>query len=115
MLVVIATLRPKAEHLEHVTAVLSEAAARVRKRCGCMAYDLYRGKGCVVVVEKWSDGEALRSWGDSAGLRQLHADLQLYVADLDNNFVIVRPVDESGADTDRVGSGRSTSGRRRTD
>jgi quinol monooxygenase YgiN len=57
--VVVATIRPLPEHRAEVVAALEAVIAEVHAEEGCLLYALHEGQDRLVMIEKWSDQEAL--------------------------------------------------------
>ncbi len=74
--VVVATIRPKPEHRAEVVEAFERAVARVHTEdAGCELYALHEAPDRLVMIEKWSDAQALREHGHGAALVALGADL----------------------------------------
>jgi quinol monooxygenase YgiN len=61
--VVVATVRPQAEHRDDVWTALESAAPQVHAEDGCDLWALHEAKGTFVVIEQWRDPAALRAHG----------------------------------------------------
>jgi len=74
--VVVATIRPKAEHRAEVIAAMRKAIAAVHANDdGCLLYALHEGDDRLVMVEKWSSGEALARHGRGGAIADLAKSL----------------------------------------
>jgi quinol monooxygenase YgiN len=91
MRVVVANIRPKPGTAEQVEAVLKAAIPRAQEEPGCEVYALHTAKDYFVMIEKWADVDALRAWGTSAKLQQLHDELEPFVESV-GDFVVLRQV-----------------------
>ena len=70
--VVIATIRPLPDRRADVIAVLESVVTRVHAEDeGCLLYALHEGRDRLVMVEKWSSGEALAQHGRGAAVAEL--------------------------------------------
>lgn len=75
--IVIATVRPLTDRRDQVVAALERAIARVHAEdYGCQLYALHEGDDRLVMIEKWSDEDALAAHGRSEAFRALTADLE---------------------------------------
>lgn len=58
--VVVATIRPVAQHRDQVIAAMESVIARVHgEDDGCLLYALHEGPDRLVMIEKWSSEQAL--------------------------------------------------------
>jgi quinol monooxygenase YgiN len=72
--VVVATVYPVAEHRDEVLAAFAHAVERVHVEDeGCELYALHEGRDRFVMIEKWTNGEALRAHGEGPTLEALHS------------------------------------------
>jgi quinol monooxygenase YgiN len=70
--VVVATIRPLPDRRAEVIAALEAVIARVHAEDdGCLLYALHEGKDRLVMVEKWSSGEALAAHGRGPAIAEL--------------------------------------------
>ena len=75
--VVVATAVPNPEHRAEVIALFERVIAKVHvEDPGCELYALNEGKDRLVMVEKWSDADALAAHSKSAALSELAAGLE---------------------------------------
>lgn len=95
--VVIATVVPVPEHRAEVIAAFEQIIPAVHAEPGCELYALHENEDRVVMVEKWSDGEALAVHGKGAALQQLGAALRDKLAGpMDVQVVSARPAGDPG-------------------
>jgi quinol monooxygenase YgiN len=89
--VVVATIRPIAEHRAEVTEALARTVARVHvEDHGCERYALHEGDDRLVMIEKWASPELLAAHGASAAFAELGEQLNgKLIGDLD--VQILRP------------------------
>lgn len=87
---IVAVITAQPAHADAVEQALQAAVPAVRTEPGCIQYDLHRDRsqsGRFVMVEKWSDAQALKAHGVAAAFRQLAAALDgratLDIADLE--------------------------------
>jgi len=74
--VVVATIRPKAEHRAEVIAAMRKAIAAVHANDdGCLLYALHEGDDRLVMVEKWASPEALAVHARGPALAELNQAL----------------------------------------
>jgi quinol monooxygenase YgiN len=73
---VVATIFPIAEHRDAVIAAFEHAIPQVHAEPGCELYALNLAPDRLVMIEKWSDSEALAVHSTGAALRELGAVLQ---------------------------------------
>ncbi|HEY2128529.1 MAG TPA: putative quinol monooxygenase [Streptosporangiaceae bacterium] len=74
--VVVATIRPKAEHRAEVIAAMRKVIAAVHANDdGCLLYALHEGDDRLVMVEKWASPEALAVHGRGPALAELNQAL----------------------------------------
>lgn len=79
--VVVATIRPVAEHRAEVVAAFERIIARVHAEDeGCQLYALHEGDDRLVMIEKWESEELLAAHGRGPLLRDLTAELEGKVA-----------------------------------
>lgn len=72
--VVIATIYPKPEHRDEVIAAFEKAVARVHAEdAGCELYALHTGEDRIVMIEKWTDADALAAHTNSHAFDELGA------------------------------------------
>ncbi|WP_018636338.1 putative quinol monooxygenase [Parafrankia elaeagni] len=93
-IVVTATIRPKPGLAEQVAAIYAEAAVDVHKEEGCELYAVHTNRDGVYLVEKWTNGAALRTHAEGEGVRVIRAR----TADLvegPTQAVIMKPYPES--------------------
>jgi quinol monooxygenase YgiN len=89
--VVVATVHPTAEHRDEVIAAFVAAAEKVHpSEDGCELYALHTGKDRLVMIEKYTDMDALVAHGQGAALADLGAAIKdKIVGDLD--VQVLRP------------------------
>lgn len=92
-IVVVATIVPKSEHRDEVIAVFDAAVPRVHTEDpGCELYAMHEGPDRIVMIEKWSDADALAAHGKSDALAQLGGRLEGLLADpIDVQILQARP------------------------
>jgi quinol monooxygenase YgiN len=74
--VVVATIRPKAEHRAEVIAAMEKVIAAVHAQDdGCLLYALHEGDDRLVMVEKWASPEALAAHARGPALAELNQAL----------------------------------------
>jgi quinol monooxygenase YgiN len=74
--VVVATIRPKAEHRAEVMAAMEKVIAAVHAQDdGCLLYALHESDGRLVMVEKWASPEALAVHACGPALAELNQAL----------------------------------------
>ncbi|HEX4661279.1 MAG TPA: putative quinol monooxygenase [Streptosporangiaceae bacterium] len=74
--VVVATIRPLPDRRAEVIAALEAVIARVHAEDdGCLLYALHEGRDRLVMVEKWSSGEALARHGRGGAIADLAKSL----------------------------------------
>ncbi len=70
--VVVATIRPLPDRRAEVIAALEAVIARVHAEDeGCLLYALHEGRDRLIMVEKWSTGEALAAHGSGGAIAEL--------------------------------------------
>ena len=70
--VVVATIRPLPDRRAEVIAALEAVIARVHAEDdGCLLYALHEGRDRLIMVEKWSTGEALAAHSRGAAIAEL--------------------------------------------
>ena len=72
--VVVASVRPEAQHRDEVWAELEKAAPDVHAEDGCELWALHEAKDAFVIIEQWRDGDALKAHGSGpvfTGLTQV--------------------------------------------
>lgn len=70
--IVVATLRPLDQHRHEVLAAFEDVIAAVHADdAGCELYALHEGDDRVVMIEKWSNPEALEAHSAGAHLAEL--------------------------------------------
>jgi quinol monooxygenase YgiN len=74
-IVVVATITPKPEAIDAVREALQAAVPKVHDEPGCELYALHEGDGNFVMVEKWSDADAMKVHGTAEPLATLGAAL----------------------------------------
>jgi quinol monooxygenase YgiN len=89
MPVIVATFAPKEGRFDEVRAVLAAAVPRAHEEAACELYALHRNKDRFVMIEKWADMDALRSWGTSQKVATLRSDLADLVESLDDIVVLM--------------------------
>jgi quinol monooxygenase YgiN len=71
--IVIATVVPKAEHRGEVIAAFEAAVARVHAEDpGCEMYALHEAPDELVMIEKWTDRDALDAHGSAEAVTELN-------------------------------------------
>ena len=92
-IVVVATILPKAEHRDEVVAALEAVIPRVHAEdAGCELYAMHEGPDRIVMIEKWSDADALAAHGQSDALAELGGRLTgLLAAPSDVQMLHARP------------------------
>ena len=75
MPVLVATFAPDAEKFDAVEAVLREMVPEVQREEGCEMYALHRGRDCLVLIEKWTDVDALKAHGSGENVQELNRRL----------------------------------------
>lgn len=99
---VIATITPKPDRFDAVRKAFEQAVPAVHEEPGCELYALHAGKGVLVMVERWSDGQALEAHGAGETFNQLSRSVQEDLAEpLD--VQIVRPVPAGDATKGAIG------------
>lgn len=74
--VVVATITPRVGRSEEVEAVFAGAIPKVHDEPGCQLYALHRGRGgALVMIEKWTDADALKAHSQSATMAEVGAAL----------------------------------------
>ncbi len=74
--VVVATVHPLPEHRDEVIALFEATIARVHAEdTGCELYALHEDADTLVMIEKWSSGEALQAHSAGAALAELNPRL----------------------------------------
>ncbi len=73
--IVVATITPKVGQLEEVEAAFAAAIPKVHGEPGCELYALHRGNGALVMIEKWTDSEALKAHSQSAAMAEIGASM----------------------------------------
>ena len=74
--VVVATIRPKAEYRAEVIAAMEKVIASVHAHDdGCLLYALHEGDDRLVMVEKWASPEALAEHARGPALAELNQAL----------------------------------------
>ncbi|KQS68493.1 putative quinol monooxygenase [Modestobacter sp. Leaf380] len=73
---VIATITPKPDRFDAVRQAFEQAVPAVHEEPGCELYALYTGKGVLVMVERWSDGQALEAHGAGETFNALSRGVQ---------------------------------------
>ena len=74
--VVVATIRPLPDRRAEVIAALEAVIARVHAEDdGCLLYALHEGRDRLIMVEKWSTGEALAAHGRGGAIAELGKQL----------------------------------------
>jgi quinol monooxygenase YgiN len=73
--VVVATIRPLAEHRAEVVAAYQEAVAAVHEEDGCTLYALHEADDRLVMIEQWESPEALKAHSTGPALQALGARL----------------------------------------
>ena len=63
--VVIATFTPKEGRVQEVLDALADSVPLVHQEPGCELYSVYTNDKVVVMVERWADGDALKTHGTS--------------------------------------------------
>jgi quinol monooxygenase YgiN len=75
--VVVATLRPLPDRRAEAIAAVKEVIAQVHAQDdGCLLYALHEGPDRLVIIEKWSDAEALAVHGRGAAVASLGEKLR---------------------------------------
>jgi quinol monooxygenase YgiN len=75
-IVVVATIRPVAEHREDVIAILENAIDQVHAEPGCERYALHEARDHLVMIEKWESGDALKVHAAAPALVELRSKLE---------------------------------------
>jgi len=76
MPVLVATITPVEGQMDAVESILKDLVPLVHDEEGCELYALHRGRDCFVMVEKWTDGDALRVHGSGPNLQLLNQQLE---------------------------------------
>ena len=75
--VVIATITPNPEHRGEVINLFEATIARVHAEdAGCELYAMHEDADTLVMVEKWSDADALAAHSGGAALAELNPSLE---------------------------------------
>jgi quinol monooxygenase YgiN len=74
--VVVATIRPVAEHRDEVIAAFKEAVEQVHGEDGCELYSLNEAPDRIIMIEKWASPEALAVHSKGANLASLNPKLR---------------------------------------
>src|SRR5258707_201504 len=76
-IIIVATAFPAADHRDEVLAAFEKAMAAVHEaEAGCQLYALHEGPdGRLVMIEKYTDSDAVGAHVSGAGLAALRADL----------------------------------------
>jgi quinol monooxygenase YgiN len=86
--VVVATVNPKPGKLEEVAAIFSEIIPDVHGEPGCELYSLHRNADTLVMIEKWSDADALATHSKGPALASLGPRLAELVEGAPNVVVL---------------------------
>ena len=89
--VIIATVRPKAEHHEDVLEALTTAAAATHEEPGCEMFAVHTGREELIIVESWADKDNLKAHEKNEAFQTLVASISSWLREpLDVR--VVRPV-----------------------
>jgi quinol monooxygenase YgiN len=66
--VLVATFDPKPDHVDALVDALAGVLPGVHAESGCEKYALHRGRDRVVLIEKWSDRDALAAHGSGEAI-----------------------------------------------
>jgi quinol monooxygenase YgiN len=80
MIILVATITPIEGQMDAVEAVLRDLAPVVHQEDGCEMYALHRGKDCLVLIEKWTDADALKVHSSAESVQTLGRILKGLVA-----------------------------------
>lgn len=75
-IVLIATLTPLPEFRDDVLLALQEAVPRVHAEPGCEVYALHDSPNGFLIIERWTDGEALKAHARGEALSDLRSALE---------------------------------------
>ncbi len=90
---VVATFHPSEGSRDDLLNVLLKHAPAVREEPGCLSYVPHTvGKAGLLMVESWSDGDALRAHGAGEALAALTAEAAPFTA-APVDVVVARPVE----------------------
>jgi quinol monooxygenase YgiN len=78
--VVVAIIKPLAEHRDAVVAAFKETIEQVHQEDGCELYSLNEATDRLIMIEKWASPEALAVHSKSANLAALNPRLAGKVA-----------------------------------
>lgn len=73
--VVVAIIRPLAEHREEVIAAFKDTIELVHGEDGCELYSLNEAPDRLIMIEKWASAEALAAHSKGANLAALNPKL----------------------------------------
>jgi quinol monooxygenase YgiN len=88
MPVLVATITPLVDQMEAVEVIIKDFVPLVHQEEGCELYALHRGKDCLVLVEKWTDFDALNAHGSGENLRSMNVRLKGLVSGTPNVQVL---------------------------
>lgn len=89
--VVVATFTPAPEHVDGALAALVDAVGPTHAESGCELFAVHRSKKQIVVVEQWSDGDALAAHAEGPVYAALTARLEGLLAE-PISVAFLRPV-----------------------
>jgi quinol monooxygenase YgiN len=89
--VVVATIVPKPDKLDEVTAIFEAAIPAVHAEDGCELYSLHKGGEHLVMIEKWASPEALQVHSGGETLKNLGRQLRELTAER-MNVVLLEPL-----------------------
>lgn len=90
-LVIIATVRPKADHHEDVLEALKTAAVATHEEPGCEMFAVHSGREELIVIESWADKDSLQAHQKNEAFQTLAASIAPWLREpLD--IQVVRPV-----------------------
>jgi quinol monooxygenase YgiN len=75
-IVLIATITPQPEATDVVLAAIQACIPAVQAEPGCELYALHSSKDALVLIEQWSDGDALKTHGQGPAMAQLMAAVE---------------------------------------
>jgi quinol monooxygenase YgiN len=70
-IVLVATITPIPDQMDAVEAIFKDLVPEVHQEEGCEMFALHRGKDCLVLVERWSDDDALKAHSSAESVQKL--------------------------------------------
>jgi quinol monooxygenase YgiN len=66
--------------MDAVEAIFKELVPEVHQEEGCEMFALHRGKDCLVLIEKWTDADALKAHNSAESVQKLVRNLEGLIA-----------------------------------